>query len=160
MAQTSTRKLSKLSIGVGITAIILTLLTVLGISVGIHNANVTSRKVSVSDYEIGAITEEGKIVDSKLSIYMEEAETVDGLEIELDSDSATVTYKVAFYDEDGKFLSMTEEQTGDFDNANVPENAKSFRIVITPYEVDGESVKLNVFNKSEYIKQLTVRYNI
>lgn len=156
----SAKSVSKISLGVAITSILLTVVTVLGVFVGIHNANVTSKKVSASDYTVGAITDEGKIVDSKLSVYMKETETVDGLEIELDSETATVTYKVAFYDEDGKFLSMTEEQTGDFDNANVPENAKSFRIVITPYEVDGESVKLNVFNKSEYIKQLTVRYNI
>ena len=156
----SAKKMSKVSLVASISAIVLTVLTVLGISVGVFAANVTSTKVNVGDFDKGTITAEGKIVDSKLSLYMEEAETVDGLEIELDSDSATITYKVAFYDEEGKFISITEEQTGDFDNANVPESARSFRVVITPYEVDGKAVKLHLFNKADYIKQITVRYNI
>ena len=155
----SAKSLSKVSLGVAITSIVLAVVTVLGISVGLHNANITSKTMNASDYTVGAITVEGKIVESKLSVYSD-METVEGLEIELDSETATVTYKVAFYDEDGKFLSITGEQTGDFDNENVPENAKSFRIIITPYEVDGEAVKLNVFNKAEYIKQVTVRFNI
>ena len=155
----SAKNVSKISLGVAITSIVLTIITVLGISVGIHNANVTSEKLTASDYTIGAINNDGKIVESKLSLYSD-LETVDGLEIKFDEKQSNITYKVAFYDKDGEFISMTEDLNGDFDVTTIPENADSFRVVITPNPVDDEAVKLNVFNMGKYIKQITVKYNI
>ncbi len=155
----SAKNVSKISLGVAITSIVLTIVTVLGISVGIHNANVTSEKLTASDYTIGAINGDGKIVESKLSLYSD-LETVDGLEIKVDEETSTVKYQVFFYDKDGEFISTTEDLDGDFDTATIPDGAESFRIVITPNPVDDEAVKLNVFNMGKYIKQITVKYNI
>ena len=122
---------------------------------GLH----TSKKVVNSDYAITSISSTtGKNVDSKLHIAMKDKQTVDGLEIKL-GENPQITYKVAFYDEDGAFVSMTDAQSTDFDNANIPATATQFRVEITPNQVDGEDVKVTLFNMNNYIAQITITYN-
>ena len=142
-----------------IVSVVLSVITLIALVIGLNNITTSTRNVDNGDYAIGTINETGKIVESKQSAYMKDAETIDGLTIEIDEETATITYKVAFYDEDGKFISMTESQDADFDTANIPENADTFRVVITPYQVDGENVELNIFNMSKYTSQLDVSYN-
>ena len=154
----SERKKGKVKWWLTITSVILSIATLVAVCVGLGNIADT-KNVSKSDYAIGTINETGKIVESKQSAYMKDAETIDGLVIDIDEETATITYKVAFYDEDGNFISMTDAQETDFDTANVPENADTFRVVITPYAVDGENVELNIFNVSKYTSQLDVSYN-
>lgn len=158
---TSVKATSKLSLGIAIASIVLTVVTVLGIVIGLHNSNITKAKVKSSDYVIGTITAEGKLLESKQSLYTKDLITVDGLEIDIDEETATIQYNVAFYDKDGKFISINDEYyTEDFDVALIPETADSCRILITPYEVDSEAVTLNIFNVGKYAGQLTVRYDI
>ena len=156
---TSVRNVSKLSLGIAIASIVLTVVTVLGIALGIHNSGITKATLKSTDYVIGAVTGEGKLVESKQHLYSKELKTVEGLEIELD-ETAVFTYDVVFYDEDGNYVSTVSEQSADFDNANIPENAKTFRIVINAYEVDGEIKPISIFNKANYTKKITVRYDI
>lgn len=154
----SEKKKSKVKWWLTIVSVFLSIATLVAVCVGLGNLADT-KNVSKSDYAIGTISETGKIVESKQSAYMKDAETIDGLVIDIDEDTATITYKVAFYDEDGKFISMTESQETDFDTANIPETADTFRVVITPYQVDGENVEMNIFNMSKYTSQLDITFN-
>ena len=152
-------KKSKTALILSIASAVVTVLTVIGLAIGIGNSQITTEKVTTSMYERGTITETGKIVESNESLILEDMKTVSSLKIELDEETASITYKVAFYDEDEKFISLTDSMAEDFEIVNIPENAKYFRVVITPNQVDGETVKLNVFNIDKYAKQLTVSYD-
>ena len=151
-------KKKNVTIWISIISILLSIVTAVGIFVGLNADKQTTIDVKKSDYEIGMIADTGRIVDSKQSAYTEDLMTVDGLVIEIDEETATVTYKVAFYDAEEKFISMTGDLSADYDSTQVPENAEFFRVMITPYAVDGEPVKLNIFNVSKYTKQLSVSY--
>ena len=108
---------------------------------------------------MGTIDENGTMVDSKKSIGMEDAETVDGLVIDIDEESATISYRVVFYGEEGEYISTTDMLDVDYDVTSAPEGAETFRVVITPYQVDGEDVSISIFGISKYAKQLDVTYN-
>ena len=153
------RKKNKANWIMTITALVLGVVALVGACFGLTR-NDTTANVTTSMYAVGNINESGKIVESRQSMYMEEMQTTDGYAIELDQETANVTYKVAFYDVDKNFISMTESQDADFDTeTNTPETAKYFRVVITPNAVDGEAVELNIFNMHKYAKQISVSYN-
>lgn len=122
------------------------------------NNQTTTTTFGNSDYSINAIDASGKIVESKQSVVSDMA-SVEDMKIEINEETATITYKVAFYDEDEKFISMTETLESDFDATTTPENAKYFRVVVTPYQVDGEAVEINIFNQAKYTSQLDVTIN-
>lgn len=153
------KKKSKLKLILSCVSIFLSIMTLIALVIGLNNITTSTKNVSNSDYAIGTINDTGKIVESKQSAYMKDAETIDGLVIEIDEETATITYKVAFYDEDGNFISMTDAMETDFDATTIPETADTFRVVITPYAVDGENVELNIFNMNKYTSQLDVSYN-
>ena len=140
-------------------ALLMCVATIVGIVVGSHVAVDTTDEVGIYDYSLGTIDATGKIVESKKSIYTDAMQTVEGLTIELDEETANISYKVAFYNEDEEFISLTEAMTEDFDAANIPEGAAFFRVVITPNQVDGEDVIVTVFNSAKYAKQLDVSYS-
>ena len=78
------------------------------------------------------------------------------MNVELEKD-ATVSYKIFFYDEEKQFLCALE-QTDDYDEAEIPEeaaNSKYFKIVITP-NADAEVSKGEI---SKYESQLEVTIN-
>ena len=155
----TTKKKNKLKWLLTIGSAVLSVVALVGVCFGFSNLAKT-KSVDNGDFAVGTIVaESGKIVESKHSAYMKDAENVDGLTIDIDEETATITYKVAFYDEDGKFISMTETMDEDFDATNIPENATQFRVVVTPYQVDGENVELNIFNMSKYTSQLEITYN-
>ena len=120
--------------------------------------NETTENVTNSMYAVGTINETGKIVESKKSAYMKNAQTTEDLTIDIDEETATITYKVVYYDEDEKFLSITESLSEDLDSTTIPENAEYFRVVVTPNQVDEEDVTLNAFNKSKYTSQLDITF--
>lgn len=122
------------------------------------NKNETKTNVTNSMYAVGAIDETGKIIESKKSAYMRDSKTTENLTIDIDEETATITYKVAYYDEDEKFISMTESLDEDLDETTIPETAKYFRVLVTPNQVDGEDVTLNLFNKAKYTSQLEISY--
>ena len=149
------RKSNKLKWVLSIVSIVLSLATLIGVIVGVNNmADTTS--LSQTDYHIGTINDTGKIIESKKSIYSD-ISTIEDLEITL-AENSNITYKVVFYDEDEKFISMTETLETDFDTSSNPSNAEYFRVLITPNQVDGEDVTLNVFNMGKYTKMINVEF--
>ena len=150
--KTNKFKLAVVSIGLVLVSAVVTALCF-----GFANLN-TTKNVSAGAYDIGTIdSTTGKYVASEKSIYMEEMQTVEGLTIEVDED-AQVTYRVAYYNEDKVFISMTDALSGDLDAETIPESASYFRVIITPNAVDGEDVKISILNASSYANQITVSY--
>ena len=123
-----------------------------------NDTDSTTDVLSSNDYTLGTIDDSGKILESKKSAYTKDMYDVTDLEITVDEETVTVTYRVVYYDEDKEFISATEELEGDYEITSLPENAKYFRLVVTPYMVDGEDVTLTVFNKAKYVEQLEVTY--
>ena len=138
---------------------VLSLITTIAVCLGISNATKTTQSVSKREFVLGTIDESGKMIESKKSIVMENAKNVDGLTIDIDEENATITYRVVFYGEDGEYLSTTESLETDYDATSTPETAETFRVVITPYQVDGEDVKIGYFTINKYAKQLEITYN-
>lgn len=118
----------------------------------------TTDMLSSKDYIIGTIDDSGKILESKKSAYTKDMYDVTDLEITVDEETATVTYRVVYYDEEKKFISVSDELEDDYDITSLPVNAKYFRLIVTPYMVDGEDVTLTLFNKAKYVEQLEVTY--
>ena len=142
------------------TGIAFLLITIVLVGFGIK-LNKQEKTVTLNglNYSIGAISSTtGKNVDSKLSIYTKNYGNVDGMEIKLNED-ATITFKVAFYDEDKHFIAMSDALDEDFDTEDIESGSKYFRVVVTPNQVDGEDVKLNVINFIQYANMLKITYN-
>lgn len=106
-------------------------------------------------YSIGTLNDSGEAVEGDASIYLRKAVTVDGLKVEIAKD-ANVTYKLYFFDQNGKFVSATSEQTANFDGV-IPENAASVRVLITP--IEDEDGKVSLIEVLGYAKQVTVTVN-
>ena len=138
---------------------LMSLLTTVSVIFALTNDKKTTENVGSLDYVLGTIDENGKMVDSKKSIVMEDAETVDGLTIDIDEEVATISYRVVFYDEEGAYISTTNMLETDYEATSTPEGAETFRVVITPYQVDGEDVTISFFGVSKYAKQLDITYN-
>ena len=140
----------------GIVAVLLVALTgtvtVLEIQM---NKQITTKTVSsLTDYDIGSLDVNGKVIKSSENIYTKDYINVDGLKVTI-KEKADVQYKLYFYDADKTFVSAsTTWLTADFDG-NVPANAKYARVLIEPTE-DAEVSALEVFG---YANQLTVTYN-
>lgn len=158
MKKLTEKKKSKLKWALTIVSVVLSVITLVALCVGLGNL-ATTKTLSNGDYAIGTINENGKVADSKQSAYTKKAYKTENMSIEIDEETATITYKVAFYDKDGKFVSMTDALDEDFDTTSIPETATEFRVVITPNQVDGEAVELNIFNVSKYTSQLDVVVN-
>ena len=148
-------KSNRLKWVLSIVSIVLSLATLIGVIVGVNNMADTTT-LSQTDYHIGTINETGKIIESKKSIYSDMS-TIEDMEITL-AENSNITYKVVFYDEDEKFISMTETLETDFDTSSNPSNAEYFRVLITPNQVDGEDITLNVFNMGKYTKMINVEF--
>lgn len=119
------------------------------------NKQITTKSVSaLTDYDIGTLDANGKVIKSSENIYTKDYINVDGLKVTI-KEKADVQYKLYFYDADKTFVSAsTTWLTADFDG-NVPANAKYARVLIDPTE-DAEVSALEVFG---YANQLTVTYN-
>ena len=151
-------KKSKTSLVVSIVSMLLSVVTVLALVFSLGSSQVTTTTANATMFRNGAINEDGKVIESNLSAVLSEAKSVKDMKIEIDEESAVITYKVAFYDKDGNFISMTDEQVADFDVNEIPQDADTFRVVVTPNEVDGEAVKINSLNRAKYVKQLKVTF--
>lgn len=123
-----------------------------------NRAPETTDELGRLDYALGTIDEEGKILESKKSMYSKELQLIKGLKIEL-SENSTITYKIVFYDEDKAYISTTESLDVAYSSDLEVEGAKYFRVIITPFQVDGEDVILTAFNMGKYIDQLEVIFN-
>ena len=143
-----------------LTAIAFVLVAVVLVGFGVKlNRQEKTVTVSSLNYAVGGISSTtGKTVETKLSAYTKSMCKVDGMEIELKDDS-TITYKVAFYDEDKNFIEMTDAYSDDFENTNIAQDAEYFRVVITPNQIDGEDVKVTILNITHYANMLKITYN-
>lgn len=139
-------------------AVVLSVVALVSAIIGLTK-NITTTKLGSTDYAIGSVDSTGKVIDSKKSVYSKDLNTTDNLTIDIDEDTATITYKVAYYDENEKFVSMTEAMSKDLDTTSIPSTAEYFRIIITPNQVDGEDVTLNIFNMSKYTSQIEVTFD-
>lgn len=140
----------------GIVAVLLVALTGTVMVLAIQmNKQITTKTVSaLTDYDIGSLDVNGKVIKSSENIYTKDYINVDGLKVTI-KEKADVQYKLYFYDADKTFVSAsTTWLTADFDG-NVPANAKYARVLIDPTE-DAEVSPLEVFG---YANQLTVTYN-
>lgn len=158
MKKLSEKKKNKFKFALTIVSVVLSIITLIAVCVGLGNLAET-KKLTNNDFAIGTINETGKVVESKQSAYTKKAYSVDGMSIELDEETATITYKVAFYDKDGSFVSMTDSLDEDFVTSTIPATAKTFRVVVTPLAVDGEPVELSIFNVGKYTSQIQVTIN-
>ena len=149
------RKSNKLKWILTIVSVVLSLATLISCLFAFGNMAET-KSLSVTDYQIGTINESGKIIESKKSIYSDMVTTED-MEITLDED-CQITYKVVFYNEDEDYISMTDTLENDFNTTAIPENAEYFRIIITPNQVDGEDVIVNLFNVGKYTNMVNVEF--
>jgi hypothetical protein len=109
---------------------------------------------SVFTYSVGLIDETGKYEEGKSSIYTKDYYSTDGLTIELAEDSS-VTYKIFWYDSNKEFLLASSDLSADFPTSSVLENAKYFRLMVTPTN-DSE---VSLFEIRTYASQLTVTIN-
>lgn len=115
----------------------------------------TVTEIGAEAYTIAALDDSGEQVDGDTSIVTRYAFTVDGLAVAIEDD-ATVAYALYFYDADGEFVSKTDSLSADFDG-NIPDNAESAKIVITPTaDEDGKVTLTEVFG---YAGQVTVTVN-
>ncbi len=121
------------------------------------DGKVKTEKISASEFSLGGLDENGKYVETKESIYTKDAFGCYGLTVTPEFESQ-VKYQIYFYDSTGEFLSKTNVLEKAYTD-EVPLLASHARIVITPNEEDGETVTMNVFNKSKYAKQLTIKVN-
>ena len=142
-----------------IASFLLSIVTLVAVSFAFTKDKSTTETVGNFAYERGNVDESGKVVESKKALVMKDARNVDGLTIDIDEENATITYRVVFYGEDGAYLSTTESMETDFDASMTPEGAETFRIIVTPYQVDGEDVEIGFLAMSKYAKQLDVTYN-
>lgn len=153
----NTRKKEKAKWWLIIGSVVLSVIALVSAIIGLTK-NITTTKLSTTDYTIGCVDSTGKVIDSKLSVYSKDLESTENLTIDIDEKTATVTYKVAYYDENEEFISMSEASAKDLDSTSIPATAKYFRVVITPDAVDGEAVELNIFNMAKYTSQIEVTF--
>ena len=109
-------------------------------------------------YAIGLLDDDGEYEQGTSSIYLKDFYTVDGLTIDVKED-ATVTYSIFFYNEDKENVGEELDLEGNFDitsdSIEVPEDAKYFKIMITPTN----DAEVSIFELNGYASQLTVTVN-
>ena len=117
-----------------------------------------TKELGAFDYKIGQLSDiDGKsIKDDKSGLVSKDIYDIDGLTVELEKD-AEVKYQLNFYDADKEWLSVSTYEE-DFDGDQVETlktiGAEYVRIEIIP--LDDEDGKVGIFEKSTYVKQLTV----
>lgn len=142
-----------------VASLLLSITTSVAVGIGMANATKTKATVRTIEYMRGNVNENGKCIESKKAIVMRDTKNVDGLTIDIDEENATITYRVVFYDEAGEYLSMTESLATDYEATSTPSEAETFRVVVTPNQVDGEDVGIGALQVVKYAKQLEVIYN-
>jgi hypothetical protein len=111
-------------------------------------------------FEVGGLTEDGKYLENKESIYTKKSFECQGLNVKLDFD-ADVTYQIFFYDELDEFVSKTNVLSVGYNDA-IPSGAKLARIVVTPTyssDVEDEDKEIKWYEIRNYSKQLTISVN-
>ena len=144
-----------------ITVIAVAVLAALGVTaVSIFNKNEKDEDgyiVADLNFDIGGLDAEGAYKDTDGSLYTKEAIEATSVKVSLEFDS-NVHYQLYFYDEFDTFVSAGIE-LGKGSEAEVPEGATHFRLVLTPVwdsDVDKDDQKVTFLNRSSFTKQITV----
>ncbi len=104
-------------------------------------------------YSIAALDEAGTVKESTTSLCTKESIKTKGLRCELKA-GAQIRYQLFFYDSAGAFIGSTESLSINFNHTDVPGNATSVRVMITPTaDEDGE---ITIFEKGGYAEQLEI----
>ncbi len=106
------------------------------------------------NYSVGILDENGEYKKDTSSIYLKSYYDVDGLDIDFVEES-TITYKVAFYDDNKDFIEMTGSLAEDFDSSSIPTEAEYFRVCITPTN----DAEVSLFEIGDYSNMLTIKVN-
>ena len=108
-----------------------------------------------SSYAVGVIGDDGKIdTETKTAIHTKNLYPLNEVKIEMDK-GANVTYTLFFYGTDKELMSKTNAQSSTY-RGTFPEDAKYFRVMITPTADEDGIVKGN--ERSKYAKLVTVTY--
>ena len=141
-------------IGIGACCGVLGLGAVMGVGALLDKAEETTTKNINPTYAVGGLTEDGKYLETKESIYTKDAFACQGLDIDLAFNN-NVSYRVFFYDADNNFISATENLTDNYDENTTPVESYYARIVITPNDDD----KVSWYELNGYAKQLEIEVN-
>lgn len=141
-------------IGIGTCCGVLGLGAIMGVGALLNKAEETTTKNINPTYAVGGLTEDGKYLETKGSIYTKNAFECQGLDIDFAFNN-NVSYRVFFYDNDGDFILASETLTDNYDEVETPINADTARIVITPNEDD----KISWYEVNGYAKQLEIEVN-
>lgn len=136
---------------------VLILATVIVLGAGVmHLTKNDTKTIGSSAFSVGALDENGKFIESKQSIYTEDAFECIGLRIAPDFE-AKLTYDVYYYDYNEKLIEaktgLTEVYDEDFPLA------KLCRVVIHPAIPEGEtarSFKIDFFEKYKFANELDI----
>lgn len=91
----------------------------------------------------------------KTSISTKGSYNVDGLNITIDDD-AKVVFELFFFDKDENYISSVNSSK----TINIPENAETFKIMITPIVEEGETENnLNFFTKYKVADSINVIFD-
>ena len=116
-----------------------------------------SKKTPIVTWNRGTLDSNGQYKESKNSIYTKDMFECRGLEITPDLASG-VTYRVAFYDDNGEFLSMTPASATKTASQTVPLFAKYARVEINAgVDEDGEAVEIGLLSILKYSKQISIK---
>ena len=141
-------------IGIGACCGVLGLGAVMGVGALLNNQEEVTTKNINPTYAVGGLTEDGKYLETKESIYTKDAFACQGLDIDLAFNN-NVSYRVFFYDADNNFISATENLTENYDENTTPIASTYARIVITPHDDD----KVSWYEVNGYSKQLEIEVN-
>lgn len=119
-------------------------------TIALIKKNEETPKESRYNFEIGGLTEEGKYLETKESIYTKDMFECQGLTVKMAFDN-DISYRVFYYDLEDKFVSATERLTEDY-TSDTDIFVKSARIVITP----NDDQEVAWYEKNGYAKQLTI----
>lgn len=105
------------------------------------------------DYDIGALTDQGKYLEDECKLYTKKAFACEGLRVTFDFD-AEVNGQFYFYDINDKYLSKSEVIT-EGTSVSVPLNGAYARAVVIP--TNDEDGSISFTEKYKYASQMQVK---
>ena len=116
-----------------------------------------TKTISMFEFEVGAIDENGDYKQDKQSICTKEMFSCAGLNVE-PSFEYSGTYRIFFYNMDRDFICSTESLTNVY-TEEIPAAARYARVMITPdapLDEDASSFSINYFEKFGYAREVTI----
>lgn len=115
----------------------------------------SSDKTLHLDYDIGALTDQGKYLEDEGKLYTKKAFACEGLRVTFDFD-AEVNGQFYFYDINDKYISKSDVIT-EGSSVSVPLNGAYARAVVIP--INDEDGSISFTEKYKYSSQMQVKVN-